>query len=145
MKRFLLSLSPVPDKNLQSPKLPHPLSAVRLNLPKNTLQWLALVGFLRCYPPGSGSGPFRRQAFTRPVRSASQLRSAFFPLLPARPHFSRHVPALGSRRYVSAPRIPGGCRPAPRLVPKQTTPNRGNKIRADFFFRLGAGPLNLSA
>jgi hypothetical protein len=39
------------------------LSAVRLNLPKNTLRWLALVGFLRFYPPGSGSGPSRRQAF----------------------------------------------------------------------------------
>jgi hypothetical protein len=58
-----LSLSPFPESLPQLPKLPHLLSAVRLNLPKNTLQWLALVGFLRFNPPGSGSGPFGRQAF----------------------------------------------------------------------------------
>jgi hypothetical protein len=81
MNRFLLSLSLIPDKIMQLPKLPHPLSAIRLNLPKNTLRWLALVGFLRFYPPGSGSDPSRSQAFTCPVRPASQLRSAVFPLL----------------------------------------------------------------
>jgi hypothetical protein len=58
-----------------------PLSAVRLNLPKNTLRWLALVGFLRFYPPGSGSGPSGSQAFTCLVRASSHLRSALFPLL----------------------------------------------------------------
>jgi hypothetical protein len=50
MKRFLLSLFPIPESIPQLPKLPLSLSAVRLNLPKNTLQWLALVGFLRFYP-----------------------------------------------------------------------------------------------
>jgi hypothetical protein len=64
MNRRLLSLSPVPESSLQLPKLLLPLSAVRLNLPKNTLQWLAFVGFLRFYPPGSGSGPIGSQAFT---------------------------------------------------------------------------------
>jgi hypothetical protein len=38
MKRFLLSLSPIPENNPKLPKLLHPLSAVRLNLPKNTLR-----------------------------------------------------------------------------------------------------------
>jgi hypothetical protein len=50
MNRFLLSLFPAPESRLQLPKLLIPLSAVRLNLPKNTLRWLALVGFLRFYP-----------------------------------------------------------------------------------------------
>jgi hypothetical protein len=50
MNWFPLSLFPVPESRLQSPKLLIPLSAVRLNLPKNTLRWLALVGFLRFYP-----------------------------------------------------------------------------------------------
>jgi len=55
------------------------LSAFRLNLPKNTLQWLALVGFLWFYPPGSGSGSSDSQAFTCSVRSASHLRFASLP------------------------------------------------------------------
>jgi hypothetical protein len=105
MKRFLLSLSTLPENWLQLPKLLLPLSAVRLNLPKNTLQWLALVGFLRFYPPGAGSGPFRRRAFARQVRFAFQLRSALFPLLPGLPFqplafrwcFSgHHLPAVHS-------------------------------------------------
>jgi hypothetical protein len=65
MNRIRLSLFLVPEYQPQLPKLLQLISAFRLNLPKNTLQWLALVGFLWFYPPGSGSGSFVRQAFTR--------------------------------------------------------------------------------
>jgi hypothetical protein len=51
------------SESFQQPKLPDYLSAVRLNLPKNTLQWLAFVGFRRFYPPGSGSNSSNWQAF----------------------------------------------------------------------------------
>jgi len=90
MNRYPLSLSPVPESMLQSPKLLILLSAVRLNLPKNTLRWLAFVGFLRFNPQGSGSGPSGSQAFTCMVRTSSHLRSAFFPLLSGLP-FIAHL------------------------------------------------------
>ena len=70
---------PFPESFWQ-PKLPYSLSAIRLNLPKNTLRWLAFVGFRRCYPPGAGSGPLMKQAFTCAVRFAAQLSSARLPL-----------------------------------------------------------------
>jgi hypothetical protein len=62
MNRFLLSLFPVPESMLQLPKLLVLLSAVRLNFPKNTLRWLALVGsfgFTLCFR----LRPFRQSGF----------------------------------------------------------------------------------
>jgi hypothetical protein len=39
--------------------------------PKNTFQWLAFVGFLRYYPPGSVYGSFDSHAFTCLIRLLS--------------------------------------------------------------------------
>jgi hypothetical protein len=107
MNRYLLSLSPAPESSPQSPKLLPYLSAFKLNLPKNTLRWLALVGFLRFNPPGSGSGPSGSQAFTCMVRTSSQLRSALFPLLSGLP-FPDVLMDEVSFQYL--PRFPFGIR-----------------------------------
>jgi hypothetical protein len=79
VKRFRLSPLSVSGK-FSVAEAPCYLSAVWLNLPKNTLQRLVFVGFRRCYPPGSGSGSSGKRVFTRAVWLASQLSFAFLSL-----------------------------------------------------------------
>jgi len=75
VKRFRLAPLSFPESSLQTEILCS-LPAVGLNLPKNTLRWLAFVGFLRCYPLLAGSGSSGKRAFTRLVSSVTHLSVA---------------------------------------------------------------------
>jgi hypothetical protein len=103
VKRFRLSPLSVSGK-FSVAEAPCYLSAVWLNLPKNTLQRLVFVGFRRCYPPGSGSGSSGKRVFTRAVWLASQLSFAFLSLTFSLPSL---LPDDLSRRVALAtPRSP---------------------------------------
>ncbi len=104
-------LHPFPE-SFRTPKLPDYLSAFRLNLPKNTLQWLAFVGFLRCYPSfprlrlfrQAGfhlCGPFRipvKYCFSFPTFRAVFYRSPDESKIPTIFHFSKFFPTYFTQR-----------------------------------------------
>jgi hypothetical protein len=65
-------------ESFREPKLLDYLSAVRLNLPKNTLRWLAFVGCRWCYPLLAGFGSSDKQVSPfDPIGGSIKFRFSF--------------------------------------------------------------------